>query len=209
MAYNLSDEERERRRQRFILNNPMKKKENIDKIRERQTGENNIAKRDDVRKKMSETRLKNPYKYWLGKTRKCPWVRNNCKGKTYEEICGNEKGMKRRLEVAKRYSGSKSHLWKGGITEKNMLERSQLKNKLWRTKVFERDDYTCKVTGIKGGKLEAHHIESFSNNPGLRTKESNGIALDTQIHRMFHTLYGRGNNTEEQLKEFIIQFQQT
>ena len=41
--------------------------------------------------------------------------------------------------------GEKNNMWKGGITPINTKIRTSLEYKLWRTAVFERDHYTCKV----------------------------------------------------------------
>lgn len=73
----------------------------------------------------------------------------------------------------------------------------------WRDEVYKRDNYTCKVCGDDaGGNLNAHHIESYYNNPDLRITLSNGITLCEKCHKDFHHIYGRGNNTQKQFDEF-------
>lgn len=62
----------------------------------------------------------------------------------------------------------------------------------WRKKVFERDDYTCKMCGKKGGNLNAHHIKSFKKYPELRLKLSNGLTLCEECHKKIHKEIGRG-----------------
>ncbi len=47
--------------------------------------------------------------------------------------------------------------WRGGITNKSHLLRQSSKYKLWRDKIFRRDDYTCQICGIRGVYLEADH----------------------------------------------------
>ena len=76
----------------------------------------------------------------------------------------------------------------------------------WRKAVFERDNYTCQICGKRGGKLNAHHKESFNNNPALRTALENGICICEDCHKDFHHQYGRGNNTREQFEEFRKNF---
>lgn len=48
------------------------------------------------------------------------------------------KGIKR-----PEFSGEKHPNWRGGITPINKAIRTSLEYKLWRTAVFERDNYTC------------------------------------------------------------------
>ncbi len=43
-----------------------------------------------------------------------------------------------------------------------VIVRTCSKYAQWRTKVFERDDYTCLECGQRGGKLNADHIKPFS-----------------------------------------------
>lgn len=57
--------------------------------------------------------------------------------------------------------GSKSYLWKGGITTLGMQLYSICEYKSWRKKVYERDHFTCQECGRVGGNLEAHHIKEF------------------------------------------------
>ena len=58
-------------------------------------------------------------------------------------------------------------------------------------------------SGIKGGNLQAHHINNFSDFPELRTSIENGITLSNKAHIEFHKKYGKKNNTEKQLLEFL------
>ena len=69
--------------------------------------------------------------------------------------------------------------------------------------VFERDNYTCQVTGIRGGDLVVHHLYSYNKYRCLRTAIENGVTVSKEIHKEFHNIYGYGNNTEEQWNEFI------
>lgn len=78
----------------------------------------------------------------------------------------------------------------------------------WRTSVFERDSYTCQCCLRKGGKLNAHHIHNYATHRELRTEVVNGITLCYECHTGFHIKYGRFNNNEEQLKEFIREISQ-
>lgn len=72
----------------------------------------------------------------------------------------------------------------------------------WERNVFQRDDYTCQITGIRGGTLSAHHILNWWKYPDKRLDLSNGITLSKEIHFLFHKLYGNKHNNLEQLMEF-------
>lgn len=52
----------------------------------------------------------------------------------------------------------------------------------WRKNVFKRDNYTCQMCGVRGGKLEADHIKPFAYFPELRTILSNGRTLCKACH---------------------------
>ena len=91
--------------------------------------------------------------------------------------------------------GSKSHFWRGGLTNTNDILRGQARTNEWRTKVFSRDDYTCQACGARNGNgkevyLEAHHIKAWSQFPSLRWDVNNGITLCRYCHRKTDN-YGR------------------
>jgi len=72
----------------------------------------------------------------------------------------------------------------------------------FRNAVFERDDYTCKVCGTKGGRLNAHHLNAWSWDKNNRFNVNNGITLCQKCHKLFHSKYGKGENTKEQFIAF-------
>lgn len=76
----------------------------------------------------------------------------------------------------------------------------------WRKAVFGRDRYRCQCCKEKAGSLNAHHKESFNNNPGLRVDIDNGITLCENCHGLFHNIYGKGNNTISQLEVFLCNY---
>ena len=99
--------------------------------------------------------------------------------------------------------GKNCHLWKGGITPENRRIRTSLEYKLWRKSIFERDNYICQKCDQLGGNLRAHHINNFADNKDLRLAIDNGIILCNECHKEFHRIYGKKNNTLEQLTEYI------
>jgi len=88
--------------------------------------------------------------------------------------------------------GERNPNWKGGVTSINEKIRKSLEYKLWRTAVFERDNYTCIWCGARSGKgkvvyLEADHIKPFSLYPELRFAIDNGRTLCRECHKTTDT----------------------
>lgn len=74
------------------------------------------------------------------------------------------------------------------IRNEDHSERQNAYMKEWRLKVYERDDYTCQMCGMKSHAgnpvvLNAHHIKPFSKNKALRTNVDNGITLCEECHK--------------------------
>lgn len=163
---------------RFKKGNKMSE-ERKEKISKANKGRKPYIMTDKIREKMSKSRLK----------------RKECLGYL------NSPEIRKKLSAS--FKGKKSYLWKGGINPINDTIRKSLEMKLWREAVFARDNWTCQETKIKGGKLQAHHIQNFSDFPELRFAIDNGITLSKKAHKEFHKKYGVKNNTKEQLEEFL------
>lgn len=56
----------------------------------------------------------------------------------------------------------------------------------WRQKIFERDRFTCQLSGEPGGHLEAHHIKGKYKHPELIYDVNNGITLRKYMHQYVH-----------------------
>lgn len=123
---------------------------------------------------------------------------------TKEKISLIGKGRKLSEETKKKIrlcqKGSKSSRWKGGITQDSRYTPQYYQ---YRLQVLQRDNFTCQKCFIRGGKLEVHHLEGFLNNKKLRYEISNGITLCNKCHKLFHKLFGKGNNTSEQFIKFL------
>jgi len=154
----------------------------------RKIGEANKGKKrtQEHKELLSKIHKENPNRYWLGKKGHIPSLET-----------------RKKMSSTRTANREKYKSWKGGITPKNEKIRHSLEMSLWRERVFERDNWTCRKYNEKGGRLHAHHIRNFSNNPELRFEVSNGITLSSKAHREFHQLYGKKNNTLEQLESFL------
>jgi 5-methylcytosine-specific restriction endonuclease McrA len=56
----------------------------------------------------------------------------------------------------------------------------------WRNAVFERDRYTCQLSGETGGAIEAHHIKPKYAYPEGIFDVDNGITLSKREHKWLH-----------------------
>ena len=84
------------------------------------------------------------------------------------------------------WKGKDNPNWQGGITPKSIAIRMSIEYRLWREAVFARDNWTCETCKEKGGRLNAHHIKSFSKFPELRFAIDNGQTLCRKCHRKIH-----------------------
>lgn len=99
-------------------------------------------------------------KYWLGKKRP----------QFSEET-------RQKMSVAKK--GEKSVRW---IIDREQVKRQEERNnpeyKQWRMSIWKRDNFTCCIKNNDcKGKIEAHHILSWSEHPELRYSVNNGITV--------------------------------
>jgi hypothetical protein len=95
--------------------------------------------------------------------------------------------------------------YKGGTTKRVALIRMMQEYLNWRSKVFERDNWTCQTCGNRGCYLEAHHrkelikIVSEQNIKTVKDAKNcqelwdinNGVTLCKNCHNL--TKYGRPN----------------
>ena len=92
--------------------------------------------------------------------------------------------------------------WNPDLTEEERNDRRKYPEYTeWRNKVFERDNYTCIISGVKG-EIEAHHLNAYKWDKEHRTDIDNGVTISVELHKEFHKKYGKGNNTLEDFKEF-------
>lgn len=120
------------------------------------------------------------------------WLAHSDRVKCCSKKCGYKfrksyKGMNNPMWGKK---GKLSPVWKGGITPRRNQIYNHSLTKEWRTKVFQRDCYTCQICGQVGGKLQVDHIKPWKFFPRLRFKISNGRTLCFKCHLNTET-FGR------------------
>lgn len=114
------------------------------------------------------------------------------------------------IRLNKQRSGPNHPSWRSDISieekKRRKSERKYSDPRLnrWRTKVYERDNYTCqKCKDASGGNLIGHHIYSWAYYKKLRYVTENGITLCQNCHKDFHKQFGKKRNTQKQLTEWI------
>lgn len=71
----------------------------------------------------------------------------------------------------------------------------------WRNKVIAKAKGKCLKCGNKG--THCHHIKNYSQYPELRFDVDNGILFCRDCHELFHVIYGKQDNDEYQLNDFL------
>ena len=115
---------------------------------------------------------------------------------------GKKWSKEARIRFSKSQSGENGNNWKGGLKPVNKRIRAGIEFRLWREAVFARDNWTCQVSGVRGGKLVPHHLQNFAEYPELRFAIDNGVTLSKEEHAAFHKQYGYTKNTVEQFIKF-------
>ena len=89
---------------------------------------------------------------------------------------------KKKLSLAR--MGKNNPVYVDGSSVKRRAKTQRMKN--WRLAVFKRDDYRCQECGQRGGTLNAHHIQLWSERPAERFKIRNGVTLCLNCHKYVH-----------------------
>lgn len=133
----------------------------------------------EYRKRMSDFKKLHPLNYWLGKKRPSPSLETRRRMSEAQKRIGNKPPV--------RY-GEKNNKWKGGISKNCPYKHYRNKEYIyWRKQVFERDNYTCQLCGIRGGViLHPHHLKSYTRFPEFRYDVNNGKTLCIDCHREIH-----------------------
>lgn len=90
------------------------------------------------------------------------------------------------------------------LTEEDREKHRDQRHAEWAYEVKLRDNFTCQCCKtIKSGSLISHHLNGYNWDKEHRYDVDNGVTLCESCHKHFHSIYGYGNNTKEQFKEFI------
>ena len=149
----------------------------------------------------------------MSKKRKELWKNDEYAAKTSAHLTDRNEILKRSIMASARRQGVSIEDWNGFVTPDRTRARNTLEYKLWRSSVFERDNYTCQCCGARSKKgnvvkLRAHHLENFAQHKELRLVVSNGITLCSKCHDYheygsFHNIYGVRDNTKAQFEEYL------
>jgi hypothetical protein len=163
------------------------------KIAEALRGKKRKPFSDEWRKKMSEAHVGN-------KSRSGMKNSEEMNRKISEAGKGHRLSMEVRLRLSEMRKGDGNPSWRGGVTPLNKKLRKAIENRIWREGVFDRDNWTCQICGIRGGRLHAHHIKPFSKFPELRLDVDNGITLCCECHKDIH----RKKNAAQLMRKILV-----
>ncbi len=120
---------------------------------------------------------------------------------TFHNFKAGQKCIKCGIE---KISGENSYLYNPNLTDEEREKgRCCPGYGKWVKDVHKQNNDTCQYCFKIGGKLIAHHIESYGDNEELRIILFNGITFCEEHHIEFHKEYGYGHNNREQLEEFL------
>jgi hypothetical protein len=84
-----------------------------------------------------------------------------------------------------------------------MFDRNQDRKYVkWAKQVKARDNFTCQICFKENVYLNSHHLNSWDIFIDERYVLENGITLCKLDHDLFHSIFGKGNNTRQQFQEY-------
>lgn len=104
-------------------------------------------------------------------------------------------------------TGDKSPRYKHGRSAQDRDDRnkSRVLHNNWKRLLLVKFNFTCDNCKIKlkGNELAAHHLNGYHWDICNRYNINNGVILCKKCHNTFHSLYGKGDNTVNQYREFF------
>lgn len=94
---------------------------------------------------------------------------------------------RRKMSVAQKLviSEGRHNFYKHGRSSANKAARNNVEYKIWRSAVFQRDEWLCQTCRLReNNKLHAHHIKSWIDYPELRFDVNNGVTLCENCHKL-------------------------
>lgn len=179
------------------LSNWNKQKFCSDECRKSSPKRKGVPTSEETKKKLSQILKGKPTHPWSNESREK--ARLAKLGKKH-----SEKHRLNQIKNAKR--GEERYNWKGGVSKLDKIIRNMYEYIQWRTRVFERDRWTCQTCGVRGVYVTAHHIKSFAlilrenyikNQEQARICEElwdtkNGVTLCEDCHKLTDNYKGRG-----------------
>lgn len=148
----------------------------------------NVAKRKDVRAKISAARLGRPTT--LGMEYSENWRRNiglALKGKKHSRKW--RKAISRGVRLAgicpprnKHLVGPRHPNWMGGHSRARGKDYNSPEYREFRLAVLSRDNWTCQDCHKRGGRLQVHHLKPWGPHPELRYSVDNAVTLCRPCH---------------------------
>ena len=77
-------------------------------------------------------------------------------------------------------------------------------NSVWHDEVRKLADFTCQISGKRGGDLSAHHLASATRYPHLACDLSNGVCITRELHKEFHSEFGFRSFTPQDFQAFYF-----
>jgi len=111
--------------------------------------------------------------------------------KTKEKIRLKKRGQKHTMKTKSKMSLSHGGTGISVIATKRYYHLKDWRYKEWRSKVFERDNWTCQTCRKRGVELNAHHIKSWANYPEFRYDLNNGVTLCVECHKLTDNYKGK------------------
>ncbi|TCM89637.1 HNH endonuclease [Paenibacillus sp. BK033] len=110
--------------------------------------------------------------------------------------------------ISEKLTGPNNPSWKPELTEADRVkERTIPGYDEWRRSVFRRDGYICVICG-HGGRLNAHHIESYARVPEKRTDVTNGVTLCEDCHNEYHRKVSHNDADMESFEYFLTDYRE-